>query len=159
MLNFMFSFFCLHICMKNNFCFIILPFFNIMSKISLKIKNWTADLISIIYLLIYYRVKKKLIKFTKDDTQECSDNHVLSINLLSFSTTILMIYDNDNSDDLCQRSIFSSTRIYKTKLEYILILTYKYLGLIIICIPIIYSYMMSLSYISEFKNKIYLQLF
>ena len=102
-----------------------------------------------------------MIKFTKDDTQECSDNHVLSINLLSFSTTILTIYDNDmtnydndNSDDLCQRSIFSSTRIYKTKLEYILILTYKYLGLIIICIPITYSYMMSLSYISEIKNKI-----
>lgn len=65
-----------------------------MSKISLKIKNWTTDLISIIYLLIYYRVKKKLIKFTKDDTQECSDNHVLSINLLSFSTTILTTYVN-----------------------------------------------------------------
>ena len=60
--------------MKNNFCLIILAFFNIMSKISLKIKNRTADLISI-------PGKKKLIKFTKDDTQECSDNHILSINL------------------------------------------------------------------------------
>ena len=44
--------------MKNNFRLIILAFFNIISKISLKIKNRTADLISIIYLLIYYRVKK-----------------------------------------------------------------------------------------------------
>ena len=77
-----------------------------MSKISLKIKNRTADLISIIYLLIYYRVKKNLIKFTKDDTQECSDNHILSINLWSFSTTILTIYDNDNSDDLSLNVLF-----------------------------------------------------
>ena len=68
-----------------------------------------------------------MIKFTKDDTQECSDNHILSINLWSFSTTILTIYDNDNSDDSCHWTFyFSSTRIYKTKLEYILILTYKY---------------------------------
>lgn len=119
MLNCMFSFFVSTYVWRTIFVWLFWLFFNIMSKISLKIKNKTADLISIIYLLIYYRVKKNLIKFTKDDTQECSDNHILSINLWSFSTTILMTY-------VIERSIFSSTRIYKTKLEYILILTYKY---------------------------------
>ena len=118
--------FCLHICMKNNFRLIILAFFNIMSKISLKIKNRTADLISIIYLLIYYRVIKidKIYKrwYTRMQWQPYFINKFMII-----FTTILTIYDNDNSDDLCHWTFyFSSTRIYKTKLEYILILTYKY---------------------------------